>query len=230
MPDTQRLRQRFDVLCPHTDSAHGRRPTSYPVACTVGCTRRSFTLYRNTYPTTHSFAAAPRILFLARKKARTSAPPAPALAARVRPHCRLRNRDIAYLSETGIKWMDGCTKRQCDRAILALWRLPAGRAAKFPFGEQCVRLAQKMRVGPCIPAGIQLQNAEVGSTSGPTWRLSHCRSEVLMCLSLVEYMGAIWWYQRPAFSLSSKCHPRPAASLVAVGRKVMHALPCIFPH
>jgi hypothetical protein len=30
-----------------------------------------------------------------------------------------------------------------------------------------------MEVGPCIPVGIQLQRAEVGPTSGPTWRLSH---------------------------------------------------------
>ena len=30
-----------------------------------------------------------------------------------------------------------------------------------------------MRVGPCIPVGIQLEKAEVGPTSGPTWRLSH---------------------------------------------------------
>jgi hypothetical protein len=33
-------------------------------------------------------------------------------------------------------------------------------------------LAQKMPVGPCIPAGIQLEKAELGPTSGPTWRLS----------------------------------------------------------
>ena len=39
--------------------------------------------------------------------------------------------------------------------------------------ENGVRLAQKMQVGPCIPVIIQLQKAEVGPTSGPTWRLSH---------------------------------------------------------
>jgi hypothetical protein len=33
-----------------------------------------------------------------------------------------------------------------------------------------------MQVGPCIPMGIQLQKAEVGPTSGPTWRLFHPRS------------------------------------------------------
>ena len=30
-----------------------------------------------------------------------------------------------------------------------------------------------MEVGLCIPGGIQLEKAEVGPTSGPTWRLSH---------------------------------------------------------
>jgi hypothetical protein len=39
--------------------------------------------------------------------------------------------------------------------------------------EKGVRLAHKMRVGPYIPAGIQTENAEVGPTSGPTWRVSH---------------------------------------------------------
>jgi hypothetical protein len=35
-----------------------------------------------------------------------------------------------------------------------------------------------MQVGSCIPVGIQLQKAEVGPTSGPTWRLSHFRRPV----------------------------------------------------
>jgi hypothetical protein len=39
--------------------------------------------------------------------------------------------------------------------------------------EKGVSLAQKVQVGPCIPAGIQPEKAEVGPTSGPTWRLSH---------------------------------------------------------
>jgi hypothetical protein len=43
------------------------------------------------------------------------------------------------------------------------------------FSEKSVRLAQKMRVGPCIPVGIQREKAGVGPTSGPTWRLSHFR-------------------------------------------------------
>ena len=34
-------------------------------------------------------------------------------------------------------------------------------------------MAQHTQVGLCVPVGIQLENAEVGPTSGPTWRLSH---------------------------------------------------------
>jgi hypothetical protein len=40
--------------------------------------------------------------------------------------------------------------------------------------EKGVRLANKMQVGPRIPVGIQLQKADVGPISGPTWRLSDC--------------------------------------------------------
>jgi hypothetical protein len=36
-----------------------------------------------------------------------------------------------------------------------------------------------MQVGPCIPVGIQLEKAEAGPTSGPTyWRLSHLAAHV----------------------------------------------------
>ena len=44
-------------------------------------------------------------------------------------------------------------------------------------GEKGVidRLAQKVQVGPCIPVRVQLEKADVGPTSGPTWRLSHSR-------------------------------------------------------
>ena len=42
--------------------------------------------------------------------------------------------------------------------------------------ERGLNLAQKMQVGPCIPVITQLERAEVGPTSGPTWRLSHLTS------------------------------------------------------
>ena len=36
---------------------------------------------------------------------------------RVRSHHRFRNRGTDYVSESGMKWMSGGTKRQCDRAL-----------------------------------------------------------------------------------------------------------------
>ena len=48
------------------------------------------------------------------------------------------------------------------------------------LGEKGVRLAQKLQVGPCIPVGTQLEKAEVGPASGPTWRLSHCGRAISM--------------------------------------------------
>ena len=79
--------------------------------------------------------------------------------------------------------VDGDT---CSAAALAHDSRPFARATRAAsmfasadaasFSEKGVRLAQKIPVDPCIPAGIQLQKAEVGPTSGPTWWLSHFRA------------------------------------------------------
>ena len=63
-----------------------------------------------------------------------------------------------------------CSPTAARGALIALTR-PAGSSCS----DKGVRLAQNMRVGPCIHVGIlvQLQKAEIGPTSGPTWRLSH---------------------------------------------------------
>jgi hypothetical protein len=53
-------------------------------------------------------------------------PPPPCAAcrrrgpARVRSHCRFRNRGTEYVSRCGIKWMSGRTERRCDRALRTL--------------------------------------------------------------------------------------------------------------
>jgi hypothetical protein len=49
---------------------------------------------------------------------------APGPRSRVRSHCRFRKRGIEYVSDSGMKWMSGNTKRQCDRALprVAAWR------------------------------------------------------------------------------------------------------------
>jgi hypothetical protein len=54
---------------------------------------------------------------------RSCAPPARQPArrhrgrSRVRSHRRFRDRATEYVSEYGIKWMSGNTKRRCDRAL-----------------------------------------------------------------------------------------------------------------
>jgi hypothetical protein len=40
-----------------------------------------------------------------------------ARSPRVRSHCRFRNRSTEYVRESGVEWMSGSTKRQCDRAL-----------------------------------------------------------------------------------------------------------------
>ena len=56
--------------------------------------------------------------------------------------------------------------------------------------EKGVRLAQKIQVGQCIPVGIQIYTAEVGPTSGPTWRLSHLRQAVVGLVAAGDYRKA----------------------------------------
>jgi hypothetical protein len=46
-------------------------------------------------------------------------------------------------------------------------------------------LTQKTQVGPHTPVGIQLEKAEVGPTSGPTWRPSHLWSRLRLPSSVV---------------------------------------------
>jgi hypothetical protein len=69
------------------------------------------------------------------------------------------------------------------RALLGEPLVVAGRAVassssssaaeSHSFRERGLSLAQNMQAGPCVRVGIQLQRAEVGPTSGPTWRLAH---------------------------------------------------------
>ena len=52
---------------------------------------------------------------------------------------------------------------------------PGMTTLRVNCSEKGVRSAQKLQVGPCMPVGTQLEleQAEVGPTSWPTWRLSH---------------------------------------------------------
>ena len=65
--------------------------------------------------------------------------------------------------------------------------------------EKAVRLPQKIQVGPCISVGTQLNKAEVGPTSGPTWRLSHSkaftpfRRRSVYCISDYPYKIVLYY-------------------------------------
>jgi hypothetical protein len=49
--------------------------------------------------------------------------------ARVRSHCRFRNRGTEYVSESGVKRMNGSRKRQCERALASAHARLCGECA-----------------------------------------------------------------------------------------------------
>ena len=55
--------------------------------------------------------------------------------ARVRSHCRFRHRGTKYVSDSGMKWMIGSTKRQSDRALAGGHRAAAGVAVPSAVWE-----------------------------------------------------------------------------------------------
>jgi hypothetical protein len=99
--------------------------------------------------------------------------------------------------------------------------------------EKGLRLAQKMRVGPCILAEIHLKKAEVGPTSGPTRHLSY-----LVPLHARRRSSAS---RRPAASpvgAEARCGRHllrwaervvPAAAASELGRGQLLLVPCARP-
>jgi hypothetical protein len=75
--------------------------------------------------------------------------------------------------------------------------------------ENGVRLVQTMQVGPRIPVGAQLEKAEVGPSSGPTWRPPHLRARRPAAAAACPRAGA----GRPAD------HSRPRHRLAMGGRE-----------
>jgi hypothetical protein len=90
---------------------------------------------------------------------------------------------------------------------------------KGHWSETGVRLAQKLRVGPCIPVGIQLEKTEAGPTSGPTWHLSHLAT---------WRRGAAPARPRTAWParrrVISDCHPNEGASKNRTQIPIIHRL------
>ena len=61
--------------------------------------------------------------------------------ARVRSHCRLQNnRGIEYLRKSGIKWMNGSAKRQCDQTLYTHARATLAAALGLNATEAATRL------------------------------------------------------------------------------------------
>jgi hypothetical protein len=86
-------------------------------------------------------------------------------------------------------------------------------------------LAQKMQVGPCIPARIQRQKAEVGPTSGPTRRLSRSCTSKRGARACVVFLGrhAIRDAPRPSPSpLTHRAEQLPGVDLEDQAELVHH--------
>jgi hypothetical protein len=89
---------------------------------------------------------------------------APGLVPRVRSHCRFRSRGTEYVSESGMKWISGGTKRQCDRALIVpklgcVSRQSSQRAELMSWAAGWFRRAQPAHllgragylIAPCSP-------------------------------------------------------------------------------
>jgi hypothetical protein len=69
--------------------------------------------------------------------------PAPPAAPTVRSHCCFRYRGTKYVRKSGMKWMSGSTKWQCDRALAAPPAAPRPwRAARRPARARALRFFQ----------------------------------------------------------------------------------------
>ena len=79
---------------------------------------------------------------------------------RGRSHCRFRNRGIEYVSESGMKRMNGSTKRQCDRAL-----------ALNPPPNHCVCEGVTVSAWRSGPSGLH------AGTHEPVWDIGAGRSE-----------------------------------------------------
>ena len=105
-------------------------------------------------------------------------------AARAITPCYFRTPTRSHRATFVLESSDSSESAPLENTPARAGTWPAPRRARpcppprrFPprgcAGARGVRLTRKMQAGPCIPAGIQLEKAGVGPTSGPTRRLSH---------------------------------------------------------
>ena len=68
-------------------------------------------------------------------------------AGGVRSRCRFRNRGTDSLSEYGMKWMSGGTRRQCDRTLSAGPAAELAAAAQLEAGRRSANAAAAALLG-----------------------------------------------------------------------------------
>jgi hypothetical protein len=144
---------------------------------------------------------------------------------RVRSHRRFRNRGTEYVSESGMKWMSGRTKRHCGRALhtaaaTGLLRPPTGATAGRPRrAHPPVRRPQGARRGlhheplpVCRRRGIgALLVVAVVQEAGPPSPGRHCHSALPLTVIACHYLGIYTLILLSLLSFSVKMAVSPPA-------------------
>ena len=97
---------------------------------------------------------------------------------RVRSHCRFRHRGTESLSESGMKWTSGSTKRQSDRALAQ----PAERSGRRP------RAVADRLVAPEAARGVRRCDARCRAGHHRFWLLS-----ALLAHGKAAYKSDLLW-------------------------------------
>ena len=87
---------------------------------------------------------------------------------RVRSHCRFRYRGTEYVSKSGMKWMSGSTKRQCNRACPSLSPLSVASHASQLLPTQRIGLTRSIWLSRSPPRSNPTGVARAAHRSG--WR------------------------------------------------------------
>ena len=100
------------------------------------------------------------------------------------------------------------------RKLILAWTPPGLPDAHEAWRERGVRLAQTVQVGPCIPVGIYLEEAEVGPTSGlEVWllKLRQYKAEHGDCRALgLGLVRATWQVGQEPAIMQKEARPRRA--------------------
>jgi hypothetical protein len=126
--------------------------------------------------------------------------------ARLSTFLQRETQDGVAVKESGVRESD-CKREEGVRLARLIRPPPPGAAATVSadwrtagdvysasvLSEEGVRLAETMHVGPCIPVGRQLEKAEVGPTSGPTFsHSSHGRESYFLPSCIFHYCSPMY--------------------------------------